>query len=235
MTRLLQPLTAFCVFRVRDVKVPLSIDLHNPVRSFMCVSLVCVCLSVCLSVQNLLLACSFGLPDRIPRFAKCSYNVVVKSRKDLPACIRPGQLLFFRIFLSPILFRSHLLFGFAFGFFRSFRSIFSLPPYFAHITSPSVLPHETRYNLPSVFVLRHSHARSVASASQGAGLKLPPTAAGVVAVKRPLPEVAVGDPADAVASKTTAVGHETNGRCGARVCDGLSCERDRLVAIIMFI
>ena len=50
MTRLLQPLTAFCVFRVRDVKVPLSIDLHNPVRSFMCVSLVCVCLSVCLSV-----------------------------------------------------------------------------------------------------------------------------------------------------------------------------------------
>jgi hypothetical protein len=113
-------------------------------------------------------------------------------------------------------------------FFRSFRSIFSLPPSVAHITSPSVLPHETRYNLPSVFVLRHSHAHSVASASQGAGLKLPPAAAGVVAVKRPLPEAAVDDPADAVASKTTAVGHETNGRCGARVCDGLSCEREAI-------
>jgi hypothetical protein len=116
-------------------------------------------------------------------------------------------------------------------FFRPFRSIFSLPPYFAHITSPTVLPHDTRYILPSVFVLRHSHAHSVASASQGAGLKLPPTAAGIVAVKRPLPEAAVDDAADAVASKTTAVGHETNGRCGARVCDGLSCVRDRFVAI----
>jgi hypothetical protein len=150
---------------------------------------------------------SFSLPDRIPRFAKCSYNVVVKARRDLPACIRPGEQ---PVFAIAVALRS-LMFSKAFSTFCFLPCPFSLSAAFAHFFSLSVLPHETRYHVQPFLCPLHSqsHASSVASAAST-------DSAGSVAVKRRLPDDAGSSASDAVASSCSAVsfGVDGNGRCG---------------------
>ena len=100
---------AHCVFqsaRCQDSRhlrlEQLCSNIYVRIYCFMCVRVSSSCLSnvILLSfipfklLTNIIprSSCfSFSLPERVPRFSKCTYNVVVRSRKDLPACIRPGE------------------------------------------------------------------------------------------------------------------------------------------------